>query len=243
VVVGLIGHRIAYSASPAMHTAAFRATGLEDWRYELWDVPSQEVRAAVDRLRDDDCAGANVTIPYKLRALELADDVDPLAKRVGAVNTLVRRGKRLVGFNTDVDGVRTALEEIGWRAGTAVVLGRGGAARAAQVALGDADVVMVTREDWEHRRELARSADVVINCTPLGRAGEVVLEPHDLPAKGAVIDLVYIRGGTPLVNAALAAGIPVADGWTVLLAQGAAAFQHWTGVPAPVAAMRGAIQA
>jgi shikimate dehydrogenase len=226
-----------------MHAAAFRAAGLDAWRYELWDVPPPDVAAAVDRVRRDDCAGANVTMPYKIRALDLVDEVDQVTKRVGAVNTIVRRGNRLRGFNTDVDGVRTALEEVGWRDGTAVVLGRGGSARAAHVALGDADVVIVTREDWEQRGELARSAGVVINCTPLGRAGEVVLEPHDLPARGAVIDLVYVSGGTPLVNAARAAGIPVADGWSVLLAQGAAAFERWTGVAAPVAAMRKALQA
>jgi shikimate dehydrogenase len=226
-----------------MHTAAFRATGLDDWRYELWDVPSEGLAAAVDRIRRDDCAGASVTIPYKLRVVQLADEVDPLAKRAGAVNTLVRRGKTLVGFNTDVEGVRKALEEVGWRDGKAVILGRGGSARASRVALGDADVVTVTRDDWERRGELARSAGVVINCTPLGRAGEVVLEADDLPARGAVIDLVYVGGGTPLVNTARAAGVPVADGWTVLLAQGAAAFQHWTGVPAPVAAMRKALHA
>ena len=240
VLVGLLGHKIAYSASPAMQNAAFRAAGLTDWSYELFDVPPEELAAAVAALRLPARAGANVTIPHKLAVVPLIDECDELATRVGAVNFIRREGERLIGGNTDVAGVRAALEEVGWRGGRAVILGRGGSARATAVALGDVDVEYVTRDNWEERGALCRAADLVVNCTPLGRGGEAVIRPADLP-RVAVVDLVYAAGGTPLVAAARAAGLPVADGWAVLLAQGAASFTGWTSLPAPLAAMRAAL--
>ena len=240
MLVGLLGHQIAYSASPAMQNAAFAAAGLEGWSYELFDVAPEDLPAAVAALRLRNHAGANVTIPHKLAVIPLLDECDPLAGAVGAVNFIRRDGERLIGGNTDVAGVRAALDEVGWTGGRAAILGGGGSARAAAVALRDADLVHVTRANWEQRGALARGCDLVVNCTPVGRAGEAVIRPADLPRR-AVIDLVYVRGGTPLVAAARAAGLPTADGWAVLLAQGAASFTGWTSLPAPLAAMRGAL--
>ena len=240
MLVGLLGHRISYSASPAMQNAAFRAAGLAGWTYELFDVAPEELGAAVAALRLPGRAGANVTIPHKQAVIPLLDELDESAHRVGAVNFIRREGERLVGGNTDVAGIRAALEEVGWRGGRAVILGRGGSARAAAVALQGAALQHVTRDNWEERGERVRAADLVVNCTPLGRQGEAVIRPADLPRK-AVIDLVYATGGTPLVAAARAAGLPAADGWTVLLAQGAASFTGWTSSPAPLEAMRAAL--
>ena len=122
-----------------------------------------------------------------------------------------------------------------------MILGRGGSARAAAVALGDnSEIEYVTRDSWDERGARSRAADLLINCTPLGRGGEAVIRPADLP-RLAVIDLVYVPGGTPLVAAAKAAGLPVADGWAVLVAQGAASFTGWTSLPAPYAAMWAAV--
>jgi shikimate dehydrogenase len=240
VLVGLLGHKIAYSASPKMQNAAFKATGLNDWSYELFDVPPEELPAAVAALRLPSRAGANVTIPHKLAVIPLLDECDELATKVGAVNFIRRDGERLIGGNTDVAGVRAALDEVGWRGGRAVILGRGGSARATAVALGDIEIEYVTRDNWEERGALCRKADLVVNCTPLGRGGEAVIRPADLPRQ-AVIDLVYAVGGTPLVAAARAAKMPVADGWGVLVAQGAASFTGWTSLPAPLEAMRAAL--
>ena len=223
-----------------MQNAAFAAAGLADWSYELFDVAPEDLPAAVAGLRRPDHAGANVTIPHKLAVMPLLDDSDPLAVEVGAVNLIRRDGELLVGDNTDVAGVRAALDEVGWQGGRAVILGRGGSARAALVALKGSDAEMVGRDRWEERGRLCRGADLVVNCTPLGRAGETVLDPADLPRR-AVVDLVYAEGGTPLTAAARRAGLAVADGWTVLLAQGAASFSAWTGLPAPVDAMRAAL--
>jgi shikimate dehydrogenase len=240
VLVGLLGHKIAYSASPAMQNAAFRATGLDDWSYELFDVPPEELAAAVAALRLPGRAGANVTIPHKLAVVPLLDGCDELATQVGAVNFIRRDGERLVGGNTDVAGIQAALAEVGWKGGLAVILGRGGSARAAAIALEGSEIEFVTRDNWEQRGERSRAADLVVNCTPVGRGGEAVIRPADLPRQ-AVVDLVYVAGGTPLTASAKAAGLPVADGWAVLVAQGAASFTGWTSLPAPLEAMRAAL--
>jgi shikimate dehydrogenase len=191
--------------------------------------------------------------------MPLLDDLEGDAVAAGAVNTIRRDGSRLVGSNTDVTGIRVALGAVGLEpAGArAVVLGAGGSARAAGVALAGAEVAFVARRPdaatglpgevvgWDNPRwpALARHADLVLNATPLGRRGEMPLRPAHLPPRGAVIDLVYVSGGTPLVRRAGQLGLRCADGWSVLLAQGAAAFQTWTSRPAPVDVMRSALLA
>ena len=252
----LIGRDIAYSASPAMQTAAFRAAGL-DWTYEILDVAPERLAAAVESLRAPGAVGANVTIPYKVSVMPLLDDLEGEAVDAGAVNTIRRDGSRLVGSNTDVTGVRVALGAVGVEPASArvVVLGAGGSARAAAVALRGADVTFVARRPeaagglpgrvlgWGDPawRALVRHADVLLNATPLGRRGEMPVRPASLPPRGAVVDLVYVEGGTPLVRRARGLGLRCVDGWSVLLAQGAAAFQAWTSRPAPVEAMREAL--
>lgn len=253
--VVLLGHGISYSASPAMQTAGFRAAGL-DWTYELLDVPPEGLPDAVRSLRGPRAAGANVTIPHKVAVMPLLDELEGDASRVGAVNTIRRQGDRLIGSNTDVTGVRVALGAVGVEpAGArAVVLGAGGSARAAAIALEGAEITFVARrpaagaglpgrvmawdEPWE---PLVRHADVLLNATPLGRRGEMPMRPGYLPPRGAVVDLVYVEGGTPLVRRAGQLGLRHVDGWSILLAQGAAAFQAWTALPAPLEAMRAAL--
>ncbi|MGH7777818.1 MAG: shikimate dehydrogenase family protein, partial [Candidatus Dormibacterales bacterium] len=138
----LIGHRIAYSASPRMQEAAFRAAGL-DWSYELWDVSPEDLSRAVGRLRAHEMAGANVTIPHKVSVIQELDAIEGEARRAGAVNTIRREKAALVGSNTDVAGVRAALDGLGLgepRGLRALVLGAGGAARAVAVALEGAEI-------------------------------------------------------------------------------------------------------
>ena len=235
-----------------MHNAAFAALGM-DWTYELLDVGPERLPAAIKSLRDENVAGANVTIPHKQAVMEHLDAIEPEALRARAVNTIARSDRGLEGFNTDVAGIRAALDEVGLepRGATAVILGAGGSARAAAVALEGAHVWFVTRHPagvdapgkviaWDDPAlaALTRSADLLLNATPLGRREEMPLRPGALPRVGAVIDLVYVQGGTPLVRKARSLGLKTADGWAVLLAQGAASFERWTGRPAPVDAMR-----
>jgi shikimate dehydrogenase len=252
----LIGQGISYSASPAMQAAGFRAAGLA-WAYELLDVTPEQLPAAVAGLRLPGAAGANVTIPHKVAVMKLLDGLEGEAEAAGAVNTIRRQRSVLIGSNTDVAGVRAALGAVGLEPAGAhvVILGVGGSARAAAVALAGAHVTFVARRPdavaglpgrvvhWGDPAwaGLARHADLVLNATPLGRRGEMPMRPAHLPPRGAVIDLVYVDGGTPLVRRARSLGLRCIDGWSVLLAQGAASFQAWTGRPAPIEAMRAAL--
>ena len=239
-----------------MHNAAFQALGL-DWTYELLDVPAAGLAAAVERLRSSDVAGANVTIPYKQAVMERLDGLDADAMRARAVNTIARDGDRLLGSNTDVVGIRAAISEVGLepRGATVAVLGGGGSARAAAVALEGAHITFVSRHPddvdlpgkvvaWGDRAvpAIVRGADLLLNATPLGRREEMPIRPAALPKDGAVIDLVYVTGGTPLVRKARSLGLRTADGWGVLLAQGARSFEVWTGRAAPLDAMRETLQ-
>lgn len=235
-----------------MHNAAFQAMGL-DWKYELMDVSAADLPAAVERLRASDVGGANVTIPHKQAVMDRLDGLDGDAMRAHAVNTIAREGERLIGSNTDVAGVRAAISEVGLepRGANVVILGSGGSARAAAVALEGAHLTFVSRHPddddlpgnviaWTDAAlpSLTRSADLLLNATPLGRREEMPTRPAALPKGGAVIDLVYVTGGTPLVRKARSLGLRTADGWSVLLAQGALAFEVWTGKAAPLDVMR-----
>jgi shikimate dehydrogenase len=239
-----------------MHNAAFRALEL-DWTYELLDVSSRELPAALTRLREPDVAGANVTIPHKQAVMQHMDTVDPEAVRARAVNTIVTDGGRLIGSNTDIAAIRAAIAGVGVepKGAKVVILGAGGSARAAAVALEGAHVTFVSRHPddgdipgraiaWDEPalHALVRAADLLLNATPLGRRDEMPIRPAALPKTGAVIDLVYVTGGTPLVRKARSLGLRTADGWEVLLAQGTRSFETWTGRPAPVSAMRETLQ-
>ena len=248
----MLGEGISYSRSPAMHNAAFHNLGM-DWTYEVLDIPRQQLAESVRRLRAPDVGGANVTIPYKQAVMEHLDSVAPEALRARAVNTIVNDRGTLGGFNTDIPAIRTALEELGVEPAraNAVILGGGGAARAAAVAMEGGHVTFVLRHPagadvpgkvvgWSDPSvpALTRAADVLINATPLGRHDEMPLRPAALPKDGAVIDLVYVKGGTPMVRKARSLGVPAVDGWEVLLAQGTISFLLWTGRAAPRDAMR-----
>ena len=127
----LLGHPVSHSLSPAIHSAAYRALGLPH-RYEVLDVPDEAALAhAVARLRSGEIAGANVTVPHKARALELADSADPLARETEAANVLSPEAGRLVAYNTDVSALVAELARLTPGATSAIVIGAGGAARAA----------------------------------------------------------------------------------------------------------------
>ena len=195
-LVALLGHPVAHSISPAFQQAAFEAAGI-DARYEPWDVLPEELPQAAERLRGGDLLGANVTVPHKVAVLGLVDRPDAAAERVGAANTVVNAGGLLAASNTDVEGLRAAWAEAGVAvAGEhAVLLGAGGAARAAVAALsglGARSVTVANRTpgrgealralagerlalatcpldaaSGELRSALSRSS-LVIHCTPLG---------------------------------------------------------------------------
>jgi shikimate dehydrogenase len=235
-LVGLLGDPVAGSLSPRMHNAAFAALAL-DWAYVPLPVASDGLADGVRGLAALGFAGANVTIPHKRAAAALCDELDGDAERAGSVNTLVFRDGRVLGSSTDGAAVSSAVDAAGRRA---LVLGGGGAAQAVVAALRDAgaEVVVARRSDhgWP---PAADGFDVLVNATPV--RDEVLVAPQ--PGQ-QVADLAYRDDGEPtaLVAAARAAGCErVVDGLEVLVRQGAASFERWTGLPAPVDVMRAAI--
>jgi shikimate dehydrogenase len=236
-LVALLGHPVAHSLSPRMQNAAFAARAL-DWAYVTCDVGPAALPAAVAGLRALGLAGANVTIPHKRAVAELCDELDDLSRRSGAVNTLVFRDGRIVGANTDGPAVASAVDA---RGALVLVLGRGGAARAAAVALEDAGAASVrlasrSDADWPPAED---DAAILVNATPLRDETPVPPRAHQ-----QVVDLAYRADGRPtaLVAAAHEAGCAsVVDGLEILVRQGAAAFELWTGVAAPVEVMRAAV--
>jgi shikimate dehydrogenase len=251
--VVLIGHRIGYSASPAMQNAAFAACGL-DLRYELADVPAADLDAAVallrsdDALRGDGALGANVTQPHKVDALRLVDEVTPEVERVGALNTIVRDGTRLVGHNTDLPALAAELRVLCPQPpGAVLVLGAGGASRAAVLALNDAGaehVSVLHRFDWHQLPHRLREVDLLVNATPIGTGSDESPVAADLLRPDLrVLDLVYRPSPTRLVREARAVGAWALDGAGMLLRQAALSFSLWTGRDAPLAVMRDALLA
>ena len=217
--VALLGHPVAHSLSPAMQNAAFAVRGL-DWRYDSFDV--DDILAAVQALRLLGFSGANVTIPYKQAVVAACDDADG-----DAVNTLVFRDGRVLGFNTD----REILSGIA--STRACVIGAGGAARALMAALPARTTLYSRSGTWPPD---ATGCDLVVNATPV--RDRLLVEPR--PGQ-TVVDLAYGDGETALVAAAREAGCTVVDGREALVRQGAASFRLWTGLEPPVDVMRRAV--
>lgn len=218
--VGLLGHPVAHSLSPRMQNAAFAARGL-DWEYTAHDV--EDGLAGVALLRARGFVGANVTIPHKQAVVAACDEADG-----DAVNTLVFRDGRVLGFNTD----REIL--VGITAERACVIGAGGAARTLAPALPTDTRVYSRSGQWPPD---ASGCDLIVNATPV--RDQVLVELH---AGQTVVDLAYGPEETALVAAARAAGCEVVDGLEALVRQGAASFRIWTGLEPPLAAMRNAVR-
>ncbi|HVM46322.1 MAG TPA: shikimate dehydrogenase [Candidatus Thermoplasmatota archaeon] len=255
--VFLLGHPVAHSRSPAMQDAAFAAAGV-DARYLALDVAPERLAPALAGLKATDALGCNLTIPHKEAALALMDELDASAREAGAVNTIVFREGRALGHNTDGAGALDALREAGVKLPGArtLVLGAGGAARAVAHALrgAGADVTVTNRTaaradalgfptiPWERVPDVLRNVDLLVNATSLGLRGERVPAPMERMLPGAaILDCVY--GDTPLAREAAERGILVARGEAMLVHQGARAFALWTGKPAPVHAMKAALEA
>jgi shikimate dehydrogenase len=223
-LVGLIGHPVAGSLSPRMQNAAFAARAL-DWAYVPLEVEPARLEEAVRGLAALGFAGANVTIPHKEAAAALCDEAEG-----NSVNTLVVRAGRLLGFNTDREIVA------GIDAERVCLIGAGGAAKALLPALPGEVQVFSRSGDWPPD---ASGCDLVVNATPVQE--ELFVEPRP---EQAVVDLAYRadRRPTALVAAAREAGCRlVVDGLEALVRQGAASFRLWTGVDAPVEAMRASL--
>ena len=268
--VVLIGHPVAHSLSGAMQQAAFDSLGI-DARYELWDRSPAELAEAIAELRTEEFLGANITIPHKERVVPHTDRQADEAHVTGAVNTLTKEGRKLVGHNTDVAGFKIAMDKLVGRQKMprhAVVLGAGGGSRAVVYGLirdGFQRIVVFNRH--LHRSEglvkhFSRSAaHMDLRAMPwhesiieselsktkvLINATSIGLGSDETPIPAEILapDLMVldlIYANTRLLRDAAAAGCTTADGEMMLLHQGAASFTLWTGQPAPLDVMHAAL--
>lgn len=279
--LGVVGNPVAHSLSPAMQNAALEKSGLA-LRYTRFLISPSELEEALDWFRRLSFVSLNLTVPHKIAALALVDEVEDRARQIGAINTIVFRDEKSLGWNTDAPGFERAVREIfsvDLRDLRVLLLGAGGGAGRAiayQCAFENCErLVLVNRSlakaeglarelasyfsgprvlgpearleavPWEEsalRPRLART-DLVINATTLGRKHlDPMPLPHSLLAPHLMIyDLIYQTSPTPLLAAAAESGARGANGLTMLLHQGALAFELWFDRPAPLAAMRAAL--
>jgi shikimate dehydrogenase len=265
----VLGSPIAHSLSPALHGAAYRALGLDDWTYEAIECDEAGLAGLIESL-DDEWAGLSLTMPLKRTVLPLLDRADPLVAATGTANTVVFRPDGRYGYNTDVRGIVDALTEAGAPApGSVTILGAGATACSALAALPElgasgADVFvrdpsraegLLAAAERLHLRVRLRqfaslpeapdlAAGLLISTVPAGVA-DAFAERIRLTgrAPAAVLDVVYNPWPTPLAVAASAAGAMVASGFAMLLHQAAAQAELMTGKPAPLDAMRAAGEA
>jgi len=265
---GIIGHPISHSLSPAMHTAALDALGL-DALYAPFELPPRFLRPILQALVLAGVEGLNVTVPLKEAVMPLMDRADAAARAIGAVNTIVIRHRRLTGYNTDAPGFGMALRELGLRGGAvdAVILGAGGAARAvawelsrqpgSRLTVANRDIGRAQRlirrlSAWRPRvrmRAVAlgavslRGVEVLVNATTVGMrsADRPLIDPASLDRGTLVYDLVYHRR-TALVSAASHRGCVAANGLSMLLYQGAESLRLWLKRAPPLELMRRALE-
>ncbi len=256
IVAGVMGWPVGHSRSPVLHNFWLARAGI-DGAYIPMAVPPDRLGEALRALPALGFAGTNVTIPHKEAAFAAVDEADGIARRIGAVNTVVVRGDgALSGSNTDAFGFVEALRSrLGTWSGTgiaAAVLGAGGAARAIVAALqneGAGEIRLVNRTrgradalcerfgaplvavDWHEREGALEGAALVVNTTSLGMAGGAPLELRldGLPAEAVVNDIVYTPLETPLLAAARARGCRAVDGLEMLLHQARPGFAAWYG--------------
>jgi shikimate dehydrogenase len=276
--LGVFGDPVAHSLSPQIQNAALSADKLQ---YARFQISPNELRQAFNRVRTLNFIGVNLTVPHKIAALELVDDIDESALRIGAVNTVKIDNGQVRGFNTDGKGFSRAIREefsVDLRDLRIMVLGAGGAGRAialqcarencerlvlANRTLGKAKKLADELRDlfagpkvlgpvarlqaipWEEsafRFQIA-NVDLIVNATPLGLNGS---DPSPIPSRLLaphlmIYDTVYSQQRTPFISAAIEAGARGANGLSMLLHQGALAFEIWFGREAPIDAMRAAL--
>jgi len=267
----VIGHPVAHSRSPAMHGAAYRALDLPHV-YEKIDTTADDLPHRIAELRHHDLDGLNVTVPHKQAVMALVDEIARSAQAIGAANTVVRTPSgRLVAHNTDAPALAEEIATLHGGAlegGSAIVIGSGGAARAAIFALAS---LGLERIHVRSRRPIADAAAIagsrtvvaealgapplersdlvaIVQCTTAGMhagaPGHVSVDAvhwPSVPASCVAYDVVYSPETTPFLEAAATHGLAHANGLGMLVAQGALAFQLWLGVAPPRDVMRAAL--
>jgi len=261
----IIGDPIHHSLSPAMQNAAFAAKGLNS-TYIAFRVPQNELKESIESLRSINIAGFNVTTPHKTNVMRYLDELEPMAKKASAVNTVNNIEGIFRGYNTDVYGFIEPLHKrhVDFRGMHVLLIGSGGAARAVVVALAEENSIaklVIANRDVQRAKELATlgdrlgmkcevvpfekattfspACDLIINATKLGMNNEPSVIDHLHIQKGSIVyDIVYRPMVTDLIENAKYAQASVVYGYEMLIEQGAKAFEIWTGLSAPRDAMK-----
>ena len=268
-IVGLIGHPVEHSFSPPMHNAAFAKLGL-DYAYVAFDVNPNDLKSAIDGAKSLNIKGFNVTIPHKIEVMQYLDELDEVARLIGAVNTI--DFKNLKGYNTDGIGAVRAIEEVtSIKDKNVVVAGAGGASRAISFYLAKfgAGAMTILNRNVNKAQDLAgdvlksdligdvsadsiseidsylKDADILVDTTPLGMDPHINDEPiaksDAMHDNLVVFDAVYNPNETVLLKEAIKAGAKPVYGIKMLLYQGAESFKIWTGRDAPIDVMQDAL--
>ncbi len=251
---GIIGWPVSHSLSPAMHNTAFSALGIKAV-YGLLPVAPKDLKAAINGIRALGIKGVSVTVPHKENVMEYLDEIDDIAKEIGAVNTIINQDGHLFGTNTDWIGAKNALEDITTLLNKqAVVVGAGGAARAIVYALVKSGAkVAIYNRTFSKAEELAKkfgakaisldelpkaTGDILIQTTNVGLREDKSLVPKEiLPRFEIVMDIVYIPLETRLLREAREAGCKVINGLKMLVYQGVEQFRLWIGKAPPIELM------
>ncbi|MDW3626294.1 MAG: shikimate dehydrogenase [Nitrososphaeraceae archaeon] len=264
----LIGDPVQHSLSPLMQNAAFSALGIKS-SYISFRVPSRDLKTSIESLKSIGIAGFNVTIPHKISILQYLDELDNTASKSNAVNTVKNEGGKLVGYNTDMYGFIQPLykRNIDFKGKKVLIIGAGGAAYAIVTALsnekGIAETIIVNRsshnasklvehalklglnthkEDFDNLSKHALESDLIINSTSIGLNNErSPIERDYINPNSIVYDIIYKPIDTDLLRKAKEVNAKVVYGYEMLIAQGAQAFEIWTGCKAPIAAMKKAL--
>lgn len=258
-VLGIIGHPVAHSLSPLMHNFAAKKLGLP-YAYVAFDVEPAQLKKAVEGIRALGIAGVNVTVPHKIRVMKFLDAIDGEAERIGAVNTVINRGGKLIGANTDGIGFLRSLEKKGFKpkGKRAVIMGAGGSTRAIGVSLlraGVKQLTVISRRSPAGLVKVLRvfgsanfilsgsplvpaavhEADLVVQTTPLGMKKGDPPPLRDPAFRGGqlVYDIIYAPVETRFLAAARKAGADTMNGLAMLVYQGSESFRLWTGKKFP----------
>src|SRR3989338_3498031 len=272
-IFGIFGFPLGHTISPAIHNAAFDVYGLKAF-YSVFERPPVRFRFLMRNLKSILLNGFNVTVPYKEAVIPYLDRIDPMARKIGAVNTVKKEGGAWVGYNTDYEGFLAGLKQMRFspKGKTAVILGAGGAARAVSFWLSHQgirrlvifdviekkaqDIVRAYRRfypavEWvirpmkdEYLEPVLKEADLLVNATPVGlHAGDpLIIKKSFFPKRKILVyDLIYRPRLPRFLKLAKSLGHSVVNGETMLLMQGARAFEIWTEKKAPVQVMRKAM--
>lgn len=244
----VIGHPISHSLSPVMHNANFSKLGL-DYTYEALDIPIEDFHLIKEIITEKGLNGFNITIPHKERILPYLDEIDEQSKTVGAVNTVLIKDGKWIGYNTDGIGYVTGLRQVydDLESAYILILGAGGASKGianelvkfVNPKLTVANRTMSRFNDWnldinaislEDAESYLDAFDIIINTTPAGMAEnkESVLNLKNLNTNALVSDIVYIPYKTPILEAAENKGNPIYNGLDMFVYQGAESFKIWT---------------